>query len=82
MSSMFMCKELEQQVGAMSMVVIRFDIVMGLVSHESWDCQPMTMFLDSAVSVRVRKIVRDFTNFNVLACCLEYFQWKKQGLKS
>lgn len=82
MSSMFMCRKLEQQVGVTSLGVIRFGIVMGPISHESWDCRPMTMFLDLMVSIRARKIICDYANFNVTICCLEHFQWKKWGLKS
>ncbi len=36
----------------------------------------LTMFLDLVTNVKTKKIICDFANFNVQACCLECFQWK------
>jgi len=72
-----MPRKLEQQVGMMSLGVVKIGIVMDLVSCESLNHQLTIMFLDLATSATMRRIICDFVDFNVLACCLERFQWKK-----
>jgi len=81
-SSMFMPRKREQQVGMMSLGIVKLGIVMDLVSRDSWDHWPTIMFLDLIASATMKKIVYDFIDFNVLACCLDHFQWKKWGLES
>jgi hypothetical protein len=39
------------------------------------------MCLDLVANIKIRKFVHDSGDFNVQACCLECFQWKKWGVE-